>query len=228
MTKYNLTADQQNLLTTLVRLTNEGKLKDPIVPIPVRKGKSGSLEYVLHLRGEDSFHFQNIGDLDVFCNLGFMTFRWNRQGIGKLFSLTRAAATVVENEFEQPFSPPGPKFRPDLIVKAMSGNLDPIQPGFLSPDIGQITADPLLLHTTVEALIYSLIEEVRPFLRAPQLVAYSKAVNDFREAIYNGRIAPKELQTYAHHLAGLDQEFPLLLNVWPYLYPLLLIGNAPR
>ncbi len=57
---------------------------------------------------------------------------------------------------------------------------------------------------------------------------YSKTLNDFREAIYNGRIPPKELQTYAHHLAGLNQEFPLMLNVWPYLYPLLLIANAPR
>ena len=63
MTRYNLTDQQKLLLSSLVHLTNEGKLKDPVVPIPVRNGKSGSLEYVLHLRGADSFYFKNISDL---------------------------------------------------------------------------------------------------------------------------------------------------------------------
>lgn len=225
MTKYNLTAAQQQFLSTLVRLTNEGKLKDPIVPIPVQNGKSGTLEYVLHLRGEDSFYFKNIGDLDIFCNMGFMTFRWNRQGIGKLFTLTQSAVSAVENEFELPFSPPGPRFRPDLIIQAMTGSFDPTQPSHLSPELGQITADPILLHSTVEALLYSIIEEVRPTLKGHQLLDYSKTLNDFREAVFHGRIAPKDLQIYARRLAGLDQEFPLLLNAWPYLYPLLLIAE---
>jgi hypothetical protein len=227
MTRYQLTPQQEHLLSTLVQLTNEGKLKDPIVPIPIRNGKNGSLEYVLHLRGADSYHFKNIGDMDIFCDLGLMAFRWNRQGIGKLYSLTKAATAAVENQFERPYSPPGPKYRPDLIIQAMTGYLDPEEPGHVTPDVNQITADPILLHTTVEALIYSLLEVIYEELKGPPLIAYTNTLNSFKDAVYNGRLSPKERQTYARQLAGLneDKDTPLTLRVWPYLYPLLLIAE---
>jgi hypothetical protein len=160
MTRYNMTPDQESLLAALVNLTNEGKLKDTIVPIPVRNGKSGSLEYVLHLYGAESFHFKNIGDFDLFCEMGLMAFRWNRQGIGKIFTLTRAAAKAVENQFEKPFTPPGPKYLPQLMVRAMNGYLDREGLSGLSPDINAIAADPILLHTTVEELVSSLLQTI--------------------------------------------------------------------
>ncbi len=225
MTRYNLTPQQESLLSTLVQFTNEGKLKETIVPIPVKKGKSGGLEYVLHLHGADSFHFRQISDLDRFCELGLMTFRWNRQGIGKIFSLTRAAATAVDNHFEEPFTPPGPKHLPQLIVQAMSGNLDPESASYFKPDIHTISADPILLHTTVEELATSLLETIHRELTGPVLLTYARTVRAFKEAIYDGRLAPKELQTYAQQLAGMDDQYPLLLNAWPYLYPLLLIAE---
>ena len=225
MTRYNLTPQQESLLSTLVHLTDEGKLKDTIVPIPVKNGKSGDLEYVLHLYGADSFHFKNIGDLDSFCEIGLMTFRWNRQGIGKIFSLTRAARTAVDNQFEQPFTPPGPKHRPQLIVQAMRGSFEAENDSRLTPDINTITADPILLHTTVEALVSSLLETIHDELTGPVLLTYARTLRTFKEAIYNGHLAPKELQTYAQQLAGTDDQYPLLLKAWPYLYPLLLIAQ---
>jgi hypothetical protein len=225
MTRYSLTADQQQLLSTLVRLTNEGKLRDPIVPIPVGHGKSGVLEYVLHLRGENSFSFKNVSDMDRFCELGLMTFRWNRQGIGKLFTLTGKAITAVENQFEQPFTPPGPRHRPDLIVQAMNGHLTAEQVRQITPNIDQIVADPILLHTTVEALAYSLLEIIHQELKGPPLHAYTRTLNDFKDALYNGRLAPKERQTYARQLILLDEESPFNINLWPYLYPLFLIAE---
>jgi hypothetical protein len=225
MTRYNLTDQQKLLLSSLVHLTNEGKLKDPVVPIPVRNGKSGSLEYVLHLRGADSFYFKNISDLDTFCDLGLMVFRWNRQGIGKLYSLTRSASAAVDNEFERPFTPPGPKYRPELIVQAMNGYLDAEQAGQITPDIDQIAADPILLHTTVEALIDSLLEVIHQELQGPSLADYTRTLNSFKDALYSGRLTPKELQSYARQLTCPTEDAPLLLNTWPYLYPLLLIAE---
>jgi hypothetical protein len=226
VTRYNLTEQQELLLSTLVHLINEGKLKDPIVPIPVRNGKSGGLEYVLHLRGADSFYFKNISDLDIFCDLGLMAFRWNRQGIGKLYSLTKLGQAAAENQFEQPYSPPGPKYRPDLIVRAMNGYLDGASAYHATPDVGQITADPILLHTTVEALVYSLLEVIHLELKGQPLSDYSRTLQLFKEAIYNGRLSPKEIQTYAKQLSGLDEDTPSPLKIWPYLYPLLLIASS--
>jgi hypothetical protein len=225
MTRYNLTDQQELLLSTLVRLTNEGQLKDPIVPIPVRNGKSGSLEYVLHLRGADSFYFKNISDLDTFCDLGLMVFRWNRQGIGKLYSLTGLASDAVEDQFERPFTSPGPKYRPDLIVRAMTGDLDGESKGFMTPDVDQIAADPILLHSTVEALIFSLLEIVHEELDGFFLVEYTRTLNSFKDAIYNGRLSPIELQSYAGRLTLLDNVKPLKLNLWSYLYPLFLMAE---
>lgn len=228
MTRYSLTAEQQLLLSTLVRLTDEGKLRDPIVPIPVGRGESGALEYVLHLRGENSYYFKNISDLDRFCELGLMTFRWNRQGIGKLFTLTGKAISAVESQFELPFTPPGPRHRPDLIVQAMNGHLTAEQVNQLTPDIDQIAADPILLHTTVESLIYSLLEVVHQELKGPPLHEYTRMLNSFKDALYNGRLAPKERQTYARQLMILDEDAPLKLKLWPYLYTLFLIAEKRK
>lgn len=225
MTRYNLTAEQEALLSTLVRLTKEGKLSDPIVPIPVKDSQSGRLEFVLHLKGENSFYFKSISDLDVFCDFGLMTFRWNRQGIGKLYSLTGAGTAAVEDDFEKPFTPPGPKYRPDLIVRAMTGHLDANRTDRATPTVNQIAADPILLHTIVETLVNSLLEAVHQELRGPELIAYSKMVDGFKDAIYSGRLTRKELQAYARQLTGLDPDAHFLLKAWPYLYPLFLIAE---
>lgn len=228
MTRYNLTPEQELLLSKLVRLTNEGKLRDPIVPIPVGRSKSGNLEYVLHLRGEDSFYFKNVSDLDRFCELGLMTFRWNRQGIGKLFSLTHQAMKAAESEFEMPFTPPGPRHRPDLIIQAMNGRITAEQVSQITPNIDQITADPILLHTTVEALTYSLLEALHQDLIGLSLHDYTRTLNSFKDALYNGRLSPKERQTYARQLLSLDEDTPFNLNIWPYLYILFLIAERRK
>jgi hypothetical protein len=228
MTRYNLTDQQEELLSTLVRLTFEGKLKDPIVPIPIKNGKSNRLEYVLHLRETDSFRFTNISDLDALCDADLLSFRWNRSGIGKLYSLTKAAAEAVKSSFEQPFSPPGPRYRPNLIVKAMNGYLDATQSGPYLPDIDQIAADPLLLHTTVEELITSLLGVTRSELRGPALLEYNRTARELKEALFHGRLSSKEVQEYARKLAGLEEETSLMLKAWPYIYPLLLLAEKRK
>jgi hypothetical protein len=157
--------------------------------------------------------------------MDLMVFRWNRQGIGKIFSLTKSAATAVENQFEQPYTPPGSKYRPQLIVQAMKGNLEAESSTRFTPDVNAITADPILLHTTVEELASSLLETIHHELTGPVLLTYARTLRGFKEAIYNGRLAPKELQTYAQQLAGTNDQYPLLLKAWPYLYPLLLIAQ---
>jgi hypothetical protein len=110
----------------------------------------------------------------------------------------------------------------------MNGYLDPAQSGTHFPDIDQIAADPLLLHTTVEELIANLLEVTRSELRGPALLEYNRTARELKEALYHGRLSPKEVQEYARKLAGLEEESTLMLKAWPYLYPLLLLAEKRK
>jgi hypothetical protein len=107
----------------------------------------------------------------------------------------------------------------------MNGTFDSESGSLHFPDINTITADPILLHTTVGELADRLLATVQGKLSGSAMVPYSRTLNAFKEAIFNGRLTTKEIQVYARELTLLEEETPFLLAVWPYLYPLLLIAE---
>ena len=90
---------QWDLLRMLVQYTFEGKLKDPIAPIPSSAG-----DYVIYLYGTKSLQLQWISDLDVLCKQGYLSYKWNRMSNGKLYSLTNAGIQAAMNQHQYPLN----------------------------------------------------------------------------------------------------------------------------
>ena len=104
MSFFIVTTQQKTLLRSVVGFIEAGKLKEPIVPFPV---SHPATQFAIYLRGEDTFKFKQISDLDHLCDAGLLRYRWNRQGNGKLYYVTKAGAMAVANDFQAPPAPFG-------------------------------------------------------------------------------------------------------------------------
>ena len=83
--KQKLTPEQIDLFCNLAKLKEEGRLFEPIRPIPVEAER-----YVVYLRGEQNFFFNDYGDIDALCAVGLVDYSLSRMGTAKLFSITKA------------------------------------------------------------------------------------------------------------------------------------------
>jgi hypothetical protein len=81
------------LLTRLARFTLEGKLADPIVPVPLEDG-----DYVIYVAQEQSLRVRWISDFDALCHQGYLAFRWNRMSNGRLYSVTQAGIRAAKTQ----------------------------------------------------------------------------------------------------------------------------------
>jgi hypothetical protein len=150
---YRLNPAQRSLLKSLVSFIRDGKLKEPIGAFPVGNPPTA---YAIHLRGENSFVFEDYGDLDALCQAGMLSFRWNRTGMGKLYFLTEAGQTAVSQNFKASATILGfDVYLPD-VIQAMSGgtlmlaNLPPVS---LSELVEDLPLRRLVVEMVVERLV---------------------------------------------------------------------------
>ncbi|MCB8947351.1 MAG: hypothetical protein H6653_04970 [Ardenticatenaceae bacterium] len=222
MALFLLTTDQKTLLRTLLGFIEDGKLKEPIVPFPAEKSAN---QFVIHIRGEESFRFNKISDLDSLCDAGLLRYRWNRLGNGKLYYVTKAAATAVANDFNAPPEPFGENLSLALLVATLSGGqvtLDGIKD---SKTVLEIADDPVLRHTAVSHLIASLQKTAEQLLPWPEFRSYHKLTQQLEQLLLLPRPKTSELQPLFSQLATPQTELATWPQLWAHLYPLLLIAH---
>jgi hypothetical protein len=79
-----LTEAQTALFYNLARLTENGALISPFIPIP-----AGVDEYTLYLRGSRNFYLQSYDDLNALCAVGLLDWELTRMGAYKQFTLSK-------------------------------------------------------------------------------------------------------------------------------------------
>jgi hypothetical protein len=222
MALFLLTTEQKMLLRTLVSFIEAGKLKEPIVPFPSEKSAN---QFVIYIRGEDSFTFRRISDLDNLCDAGLLRYRWNRQGNGKLYYVTEAGGTAVANNFQAPAAPFGESLSLVLLVATLSGGhvtLDGIKD---SKTVGEIAADPVLRHTAVTLLIASLQKTAEQLFRWPDFRSYHKLTQQLEQALLIPILKTTEVQLLFSQLTTPHTDLTTWPQLWAHLYPLLLIAH---
>lgn len=219
-----LSAEQKNLLRQLLALIEAGKLKEPITPVP----GNNPTHFSLYLHGDKSFHFKRISDLDALCDAGLLTYRWNRQGTGKLYYVTQEAKTAVSTHFATPQTAVHGDIDLVELVRVMSSGTVEIDPKSTQLDLDTIAHDPVQRHTVVQALVEQLLAFAQRELPWEQFMAYQKQVRELQTLLLAGEVDNGRLHIFAHHLAfpaHLTQRLDFSLWAWVYLYPLLLIGS---
>ncbi len=214
---------QKDLLRKLVSFLSEGKLKEPFVPFPLG---NPTTHYVLYLRQEKSFKFKHISDLDVLCDADYLSYKWHRLGSTKLFSITKAGFDAVKNGFQSPNSG-GSILLNDLLV-TMSGGAFAVPRFDGHLDIMQVALDPVLRHTAVSILIDALQNHVESQLSWATYRAYYETLKQFEMEIMGpapDEVRIQELASTLSFAGDLRGPLPVTVQVWTFLYPLLIISS---
>lgn len=219
---FLLTTEQKTLLRALVGFIEAGKLKEPIVAFPVGKPTT---QFAIYLKGEDSFKFKRISDLDSLCDAGLLHYRWNRYGNGKLYYVTEAGATAVANNFQAPLASFGENLSLALLVATLSGGhitLDDIKD---TKTVGEIADDPVLRHTAVSHLIISLQKTAEQLLPWSDFRSYYSVTEKLQTALLIPKPKTAELQILFSQLTAPQTNLAAWPQFWAHLYPLLLIAQ---
>jgi hypothetical protein len=220
---YRLNPAQRSLLKSLVLFIQEGKLKEPIGVFPVGNPPTA---YAIHLRGQNSFIFENYGDLDALCQAGMLSFRWNRTGMGKLFFLTEAGKTAVSQSFKAPITSIGfDVYLPDVIQAMSGGNL--MVSGLPEVSLSELLADLKIRRMVVEALVGQLETAVYPLLNKEEFTTYKALAEQFCDCLLHVRATDGELKRMYHTLSFWDQiqtETKFMAQAQPLLYILWLVA----
>ncbi|MCB8944952.1 MAG: hypothetical protein H6658_14475 [Ardenticatenaceae bacterium] len=220
---YRLNASQRFLLQSLVHFIREGKLKEPIGTFPLGNPPTA---YAIHLRGEDSFVFENVGDLDVLCQVGMLGFQWNRTGMGKLYFVTEAGETAVLHNFQLPSTPIGfDVYLPD-VIHAMSGGQLMVK-GLPEVALSDVVADVKLRRVLVEVLVERLVTAVYTLLSKEDFVTYKAIAQQFADCLLHMPATESDLKHMYHTLAFWDDlaiETKYMTQAQPLLYALWLVA----
>jgi hypothetical protein len=215
MANYNLTEDHKRILRQRafsVTATNVGWV-------------------FMDWKGDDWPKLELI-DLQVLAEDDFLSLRVT--AYAKSGNPSTVQCTLREKAFEAvktDFAPPEPsiptQFNIGAIIHAMSGGN--VQAIGIAKDteVSQIVNDPTLLHSQVEALTTSLLDEVKYVLIGNDLIGYTQAVQGFKEELLAEKPDPSLLKRFTGTLALLgdvEGTIGLMVRTWPYLYPLLLIA----
>ena len=219
---YRLNPSQRFLLQSLVHFIREGKLKEPIGAFP--KGNPPTA-YAIHLRGEDSFVFENYGDLDALCQAGLLSFRWNRTGMSKLYFMTEAGETAVRRNFQTMTTPIGfDVYLPD-VIQAMSGGHLTVK-GLPEISLSEIVENVKLRRVVVEVLVKRLVTAVYTLLNKEDFTTYKALAEQFASCLLHMPVTESDLKRMYHTLSfwdGLVIETKYLTQAQPLLYVLWLI-----
>lgn len=228
MAGYNLTKDQKRILRQLVRGSEEGKL-----PRTFFVASSDSISWALIDWKSDDRPELELTDLEVLAEDHFLFLRGVRYT--KRGNPATVRCTLREKAFEAvrtDFAPPEPTVPTQLnigaIIHAMSGgNVQAVVGIAEDTEISQVVNDPDLLHSQVEALTERLLDEVKSVLAGNNLIEYGQAVQSLKEQLLAEETNPSLLKRLTRTLAFLgdiEGTIGLMVRVWTYLYPLLLIA----
>ncbi|MEM7116674.1 MAG: hypothetical protein AAF614_29840 [Chloroflexota bacterium] len=223
---YKLNAQQKELLRILVRLTETGKLKEPIIPLP---SAANPTHFTIYLQGEESFRFKRLSDLDALSDAGLILFKWNRMGTSKLYYLAKEASTAVSDNFGLPPTPIENDVDLVELVQAMSGGRVRMEEWGAHLDLAHVAHDPVMRHTAVQNLVDRLLRFAQFEMGWGEYVRYEKKVSELRSLLLSSDIENGRLHTLAQELAFPETAVVNLtfnLKAWVYLYPLLLVGSA--
>lgn len=220
---YRLNSSQRFLLQSLVHFVRDGKLKEPIGTFPLGNPPTA---YAIHLRGEDSFIFENVGDLDALCQVGMLGFNWNRTGMGKLYYVTEAGQTAVLQNFQAPTTPIGfDAYLPD-VIHAMSGGYLVVKELPLAA-LSELVADIKLRRMAVEALVTALGTAVYTLLNKEDFFTYKALAEQFGNCLLHAPVTENGLKRMYRTLSFWDDlviETKYATQVQPLLYALWLLA----
>lgn len=224
-TAVHLNARQKSLLQKLVGFIIDGKLKEPIVPFPLR---NPSTHYAIYLRGEQSFKFKRISDMDALCDADYMNFRWNRIGTTKLYTITKTGFEAAQSNFRLAPGLYGINTNLQEIITAMSGGAIQIPELDSNLDVVEIALNPVLRHEHVDILIEGLQKEAESALPWKMFLEYSRVITEFQQELLRIHSDVTRLKQLAAKLTLTEQltgPFSFTLKAWAFVYPLLLIGS---
>ena len=220
---YRLNSAQRFLLQSLVHFVREGKLKEPIGTFPLGNPPTA---YAIHLRGEDSFVFENVGDLDVLCQVGMLGFQWNRAGIGKLYYVTEAGETAVLQNFQAPKTLLGfDAYLPDVIHAMSGGQL--VVKGLPAVALSEVIDDIKLRRQVVEGLVERLVTAVYTLFNKEDFTTYKAIAGQFGDCLLHGSATESDIKHMFHALSFWDElviDTKYMTQAQPLLYALWLIA----
>lgn len=223
MVGYNLTARQKELLRKLVEYEREGRLEQPlrfVLGPGIQLTDGGVLE------AEGNLH----GDLAALYEADLLGLTYGSRG-QRLYDIGQAGHDAVDKDFELPLFPAESQVSigsVGVIVLEMSGGS--IQAAGVADNakLTQIVNDPALLQSQLEDLTAKLLDEVKSTLTGTDLIEYVQSTQDFKEQLSADEPNPALLKRLASKLAllaDIEGTIGLVVRVWPYLYPLLLIAT---
>lgn len=220
---YRLNPAQRSLLKALVSFIQDGKLKEPIGAFPVGNPPTA---YAIHLRGENSFIFEDYGDLDALCQAGMLTFHWNRTGMGKLYFLTEAGQTAVSQNFKAPATVLGfDVYLPD-VIQAMSGGTLALA-GLPPVSLSELVGDLPLRRLVVELVMEQLVTAVYSLLPKEAFTTYKALAEQFTNCLLHASATETDLKQMYHTLSFWDElaiEPKFMAQAQPLLYALWLVA----
>ncbi len=220
MRLYQLTAAQKQLIRCLVAFSQRGQLIEPFGVIPRNNPVTA---YTIHLKGRDSFIFEDYGDLDVLCAAGLLRFVWNRSGSGKLFAVTKEGKTAVANAFQSTTTPIGYDiYLPDVLSAMTSGTLD--LPELDKVSLSDLIQDIALRRIVVEVISNKLLRFLHAQLGQEDYEDYKSHLEQFANRLLHEPASELEFQQQYRILAfvvlgklgaaTIAQIQPLLYILW--------------
>jgi hypothetical protein len=226
MVSYNLTEDHKRILRQLVHGSEEDKLPRAFLVADI-----GGDWMVIDWKGDDRPELEFM-DLQVLAEEDFLSLRvtanTKRGNISTVqCTLREKAFEAVRTDFIPPEPPVSTQFNIGAIINAMSGGN--VQAVGIAEDteLSQVINDPALLRSQVEALTERLLDEVKSALAGNDLIEYAQAVRSLKEQLLTEEPDPsllKRLTRTLGLLGDIEGTIGLMVRVWPYIYPLLLIA----
>ena len=154
-------------------------------------------------------------------------FRFNSNG-NKIYTVKQSAYDAVQNDFTIPESQASTQINIGVSIRDMSGGN--VQSVGLSShsEINQILNDFHQLQEKLDKISEQLIEIVKIQLPSKELIEYIRSIDELKKEIQNKNPKPSILQklfTSISFLGDVESTFSLAAQVWPYVYPLLLIAS---
>jgi hypothetical protein len=220
MTEYNLTAQQRELLKTIVDQLKSGKGQEPLIPVVTNSGG--------HIIGfQENFGQNLLGDLEVLNEADLLGSRYNSGG-DKIFTVKQSAYDAVKNKFVISETQVPTQVNIGAIIRDMNGgNIQAV--GFSNnSELNQLVNDSDLLDKKLDELSEQLVDVVKSELSPKELMRYLQTIEELKEEIKSQTPSPSFLQkifSSISFLGDLEGTISLATRVLPYIYQFMLIAS---
>jgi len=219
MTNYNLTPRQKEVLRRLVECVKSGQANEPLIVVCTFQD--------CEVIGVGTFNHSLSGDMEILCDADLLGFRYNSSG-DKIFTIKQSGYDAVENNFVAPKLPSSAQINIGAIIHEMNnGNIQAV--GFSSHSELQLTVnDPVILKEKVDSLSNELLNAIKTELSPEKLIAYKNRLDELKQQLVAEKTSPSILEKIFRVLSftgDIEGTISLMMRVWPYVYPLLVIAS---